>query len=228
MPTRSRHPVLDGWWTGWFGQAGTKTAMGCHIALAGNRLSGFGADSVGVFAIVGLMSVVDRRVAWTKSYVGRHAIRYTGVIKSTETLEGLWFLGPGEMGSWELRFREAAVWQQPASASISDGLTGWLKGDFESARDCFSKAARLESRAEVNLASAALSEYLGETSSAEEQLSVAREHAQRSSSRDLESVRLAIDALNRRVVRRGTSQAFARAEDDDREHQPPRTEDDFL
>ncbi|MFO0951855.1 MAG: hypothetical protein U0835_12030 [Isosphaeraceae bacterium] len=86
----SRFP--SGPWTGFFLQPGLtgRQWMELHLTFRAGTLRGEGRDVVGKFLIVGRYDVSDGKCWWTKRYLGRHDIAYSGYNE-----------GKGVWGMWE-------------------------------------------------------------------------------------------------------------------------------
>ncbi len=87
----SRFP--SGEWTGFFLQPVLpgKHKMELHLSFREGKMTGDGRDWVGTFSIKGRYQVEDGRCWWSKSYVGKHSVAYTGYNEG----KGIW-------GTWEM------------------------------------------------------------------------------------------------------------------------------
>ena len=104
--TDSRFP--SGPWKGFFLQPGSPTRhrMELNLSFRQGNLRGEGRDPVGEFLIQGRYDVADGKCWWTKRYVGRHDISYTGFNEG----KGIW-------GTW--------VWDERRSPSWRGGFHIW-------------------------------------------------------------------------------------------------------
>jgi hypothetical protein len=86
----SRFP--SGPWKGFFLQPGVNGRQWMELILTfrGGMMRGEGRDRIGKFLFVGRYDVTDGKCWWTKRYVGRHDIVYTGYNEG----KGIW-------GTWE-------------------------------------------------------------------------------------------------------------------------------
>ncbi len=109
VETDDRFP--SGPWTGFFLQPGSKERHGMDLRLTFRQatITGEGHDRVGAFLIRGRYQVDDGRCWWTKRYIGRHDISYTGYNEG----RGIW-------GNWEFDARTAPGWR--------GGFTIWPEG----------------------------------------------------------------------------------------------------
>ena len=82
-----------GRWTGFFLQCWVpgRHSMSIDLRFDSGALQGRGADRVGSFTFGGEYNPADGKCRWTKRYVGRHSINYSGVNEG----HGIW-------GVWEL------------------------------------------------------------------------------------------------------------------------------
>jgi hypothetical protein len=80
-------------WTGFFLQYWLPGRHATNLGLSfhDGDLSGSGRDWVGSYTVAGTYDVATGRCAWTKRYLGRHAVSYRGVNDG----RGIW-------GVWEL------------------------------------------------------------------------------------------------------------------------------
>jgi hypothetical protein len=63
--------------------------MDLRLSFSGGRITGDGADSVGLFIIAGHFHQTSGDCAWTKTYVGAHDVFYTG-FRSGRGICGVW------------------------------------------------------------------------------------------------------------------------------------------
>ena len=84
----------SGPWTGYFTylSIGRKHGMDLTLSFDGGRISGDGADAVGLFVIAGSYDDAGGECQWTKTYVGAHDVFYRGFREG----KGIW-------GTWEIR-----------------------------------------------------------------------------------------------------------------------------
>jgi hypothetical protein len=85
----------SGPWTGFFtyrADAG-QHRMDLRLSFSQGRITGDGADSVGLFIIAGHFDETSGDCAWTKTYVGAHDVFYTG-FRSGRGISGVWTI-PG-------------------------------------------------------------------------------------------------------------------------------------
>ena len=83
----------SGPWTGFFlypSEPG-RYQMELRLTFAAGRMSGNGRDCVGEFTVEGVYDDADGKCSFTKRYVGRHAVHYTGFNEG----KGIW-------GTWML------------------------------------------------------------------------------------------------------------------------------
>jgi hypothetical protein len=82
----------SGPWTGFFLEKNSRTDkqwMELDLRFASGKLSGDGRDYIGRFVIQGRYETSDGKCSWTKHYVGKHKIAYTG-FNEGKGIWGLW------------------------------------------------------------------------------------------------------------------------------------------
>jgi hypothetical protein len=79
-PSMSDHQFPFGPWVGFYTDAnGTrKYLMDLVLEFKGGKMTGEGADGIGLFIVSGNYSEETGECAWVKQYVGRHAVDYKG------------------------------------------------------------------------------------------------------------------------------------------------------
>jgi hypothetical protein len=104
--TDSRFP--SGPWKGFFLQPSSSDRhwMELNLSFRQGDLRGEGRDRVGEFLIRGRYDVADGKCWWTKRYIGRHDISYSGFNEG----KGIW-------GTW--------VWNERLSPSWRGGFHIW-------------------------------------------------------------------------------------------------------
>jgi hypothetical protein len=104
----------SGPWVGFYTyQPHDRHRMDLHLVFGGGRMSGDGNDDVGRFLIRGRYDAASRECHWTKSYVGRHDVYYTGYREG----KGIW-------GRWEINaFNHGGFHIWPRAAGEGDGDT---------------------------------------------------------------------------------------------------------
>jgi hypothetical protein len=126
----------SGPWTGYYTYRSVsgKHAMDLTLHFADGRITGDGADVVGLFIIAGHYDATGGECQWTKTYVGAHDVAYTGFregkgIWGTWDIEGrwrggfqIWPLGEGEAEELELEEEEPLelAGQEPSAATPSE------------------------------------------------------------------------------------------------------------
>jgi hypothetical protein len=90
--TDSRFP--SGPWTGFFQQSWLpgRHTTDADLSFEGGRLWGSGRDWVGPYTVEGHYDTADGRCRWTKHYLGKHSVTYSGCNEG----KGIW-------GVWEIR-----------------------------------------------------------------------------------------------------------------------------
>jgi hypothetical protein len=185
--------MVGGSWFGWYVQSGAKVAMACYLEQHRDIVRGWGGDQNGVFGIHGSVSRLDGRVAWIKTYLGRHSIRYSGVLHAVGEMRGLWFISYDLVNAWELRQLNEAPLDDAVRDLVSCGIAAWLSGDYNEAGLSFVKAAGIEKRPELALAAAALLKQSFSIAAAKEQLLFAQDWLKLKATRDADAVSLAIN-----------------------------------
>lgn len=106
----------SGRWTGYFldRRVPGRHQMEVHLSFSDGRIAGEGRDFVGEFVISGRYELSGGTCQWSKTYVGRHVVAYSGFNEG----KGIW-------GTWTVRDRgETAtggfhIW--PEGESAGDG-----------------------------------------------------------------------------------------------------------
>src|SRR6266853_2288120 len=124
--SESRFP--SGPWTGFYTYQSIagKHAMDLTLTFSNGRMTGNGADAVGLFVIDGRYDATGGECDWTKSYRGAHDVAYAGFregkgIWCTWNIRGhcrggfqIWPLGEGEAEEMELEEEEPLQIAVPA------------------------------------------------------------------------------------------------------------------
>jgi len=71
--------------------------MDLILEFNGGKMTGEGADGIGLFVISGTYSEESGECAWVKQYVGRHAVDYQGC-REGKGIWGNWVVGAGKGG----------------------------------------------------------------------------------------------------------------------------------
>jgi hypothetical protein len=80
----------SGPWTGFFLQPATvRRRMQLHLTFRQGALRGDGYDWIGSFTVNGHYDVKDGRCWWTKHYIGRQTVSYSGYNEG----KGIWVCG---------------------------------------------------------------------------------------------------------------------------------------
>jgi hypothetical protein len=89
----SNHQFPSGEWVGFYTYAGhsKKFMMDLVLEFKNGRITGEGADGIGMFIISGNYSEEGGECSWVKQYVGQHAVDYKGYREG----KGIW-------GNWSL------------------------------------------------------------------------------------------------------------------------------
>ncbi|HLW68163.1 MAG TPA: hypothetical protein VKS79_22795 [Gemmataceae bacterium] len=101
LETDPRFP--SGPWTGFFlmphtGSQRHKTDL--QLTFASGTMRGTGRDLVGLFTIDGRYDVADGKCIWTKRYLGKHDVYYTGYNEG----KGIW-------GTWDIPNHLGIPWK---------------------------------------------------------------------------------------------------------------------
>jgi hypothetical protein len=112
----------SGAWTGYFWQRMLpgRNPMKIDLAFRDGQLEAQGSDIVGPFTFSGAYDRTDGACTWTKQYLGKHQVTYTGVTQG----QGIW-------GAWEISilwglYRDRGVfhiWPEGATPSDDVNLT---------------------------------------------------------------------------------------------------------
>jgi hypothetical protein len=83
----------SGPWTGFFWQTmfPGRNPMTLDMVFRDGQLEAQGGDRVGPFTFSGAYDITDGACTWTKQYLGKHQVAYSGVSQ-----------GPGIWGAWEI------------------------------------------------------------------------------------------------------------------------------
>jgi hypothetical protein len=98
LETDPRFP--SGPWTGFFLQKliPGRHLMELHLTFRQGQMTGEGRDRVGKFVMRGRYSVADGRCHWTKRYLGKHDVYYSGYNEG-KGIWGAWQIPAGDDGS---------------------------------------------------------------------------------------------------------------------------------
>jgi hypothetical protein len=103
----------SGPWTGYYlyGDAGPKHTMRLGLMFAPDgRIRGEGIDGVGPFFVIdGLFNRATSEASWTKTYVGRHNVEYSGIYSQRSIC-----------GNWTLKRRTGGFWIWPEALAQSE------------------------------------------------------------------------------------------------------------
>ena len=89
----------SGQWVGFYTYAGRtrKYLMDLVLEFKHGKMTGEGADGIGLFVISGNYSERSGECAWVKQYVGRHSVDYKGY-REGKGIWGTWVVGMGKGG----------------------------------------------------------------------------------------------------------------------------------
>ncbi len=105
----------SGPWTGYYlyGHEGPKHRMSLGLVFTRDgKIRGDGVDDVASFVIDGLFNGATSEASWTKTYAGRHSVRYSGIY-SQRAICGNWTLFRLSGGFW--------IWPEVAGQSEQVG-----------------------------------------------------------------------------------------------------------
>lgn len=99
----SELPFPSGPWTGYYtyqSRSG-KHAMDLTLTFTAGRITGDGADGIGIFIIEGRYEPSGGECHWTKTYVGAHEVGYRG-FREGRGIWGTWEVDRGWRGGFEI------------------------------------------------------------------------------------------------------------------------------
>ena len=103
----------SGQWVGFYTYAkgGERYLMDLILEFRDGRISGEGADGIGLFVISGRYDAQTAECHWTKTYVGRHSVEYFGYREK----KGIW-------GTWTIDWTKGGfhIWPIGESAPIEE------------------------------------------------------------------------------------------------------------
>jgi hypothetical protein len=105
---------LSGEWVGYYTYQTQPTKCPLHQTLefSDGHIRGAGIDNPGHFVIDGSYDEASRAVQWTKTYIGKHDVRYEGAARNGEIM-GSWSLKQNKQGR-EVSLRgEFRIWPLP-------------------------------------------------------------------------------------------------------------------
>lgn len=84
----------SGPWVGFYtySRHSKKYMMDLVLEFKGGKMTGDGADGIGLFVISGHYSVQSGECSWVKQYIGRHAVDYKGY-REGKGIWGNWTVG---------------------------------------------------------------------------------------------------------------------------------------
>lgn len=93
----------SGPWTGfyYYGAGSGKSPMDLRLTFARGRITGDGADPVGLFIIEGSYDEAGGHCSWTKTYVAAHDVAYSGR-RSGKGITGTWTIESLSRGGFEI------------------------------------------------------------------------------------------------------------------------------
>ena len=93
----------SGPWTGYFiyQAVGGKHGMDLTLRFDDGRITGDGADSVGMFIIAGGYDATGGECHWTKTYVGAHDVHYEG-FREGKGIWGTWVIDQKWRGGFQI------------------------------------------------------------------------------------------------------------------------------
>ena len=88
------HQFPSGQWVGYYTYAGRtrKYLLDLVLEFKSGKMTGEGADGIGLFVISGNYSEVSGECFWIKQYIGRHAVEYKGY-REGKGIWGNWVIG---------------------------------------------------------------------------------------------------------------------------------------
>jgi hypothetical protein len=116
----SDHQFPSGQWVGYYTYAGgsRKYLMDLVLEFNSGKMTGEGADGIGLFVISGNYSKESGECSWIKQYVGRHAVEYKGYREG----KGIW-------GNWTVVLGKGGFHIWPSSEG--PGLNGAEESETE-------------------------------------------------------------------------------------------------
>ena len=94
----------SGRWTGFYTYTGgqqRRHRMDLALEFGNGKVTGEGTDDVGPFIIAGRYDPKTGEAHWTKVYVGKHDVFYSG-LRSANGISGDWEIGRGERGGFRI------------------------------------------------------------------------------------------------------------------------------
>ncbi len=79
----------SGRWLGWYRQDGKEHRQEIDLSFDEGSMTGIGHDEIGPFVIAGSYESDELTLHWLKTYVGRHTVIYSGLLRD-----------PGIVGTW--------------------------------------------------------------------------------------------------------------------------------
>jgi hypothetical protein len=132
----SELPFPSGLWTGFYAydHAGGKHGMDLSLEFSHGRITGDGADPVGLFVIEGRYEAADGACSWTKTYVGAHEVFYSG-FRDGKGIWGTWSIERHWRGGfhiWPMDGADAEEWhleaEEPMKIGAPHGTEPWSCG----------------------------------------------------------------------------------------------------
>ena len=95
--------LISGKWTGYYCYTGRarRFRMRLELRFGQGRIVGEGQDSVGRFVIRGRFDIPTRECWWTKGYIGRHEVHYSG-LRAGKAIQGTWSIGQDLTGGFRI------------------------------------------------------------------------------------------------------------------------------
>jgi len=93
----------SGQWFGFYtyGSRPKRYLMDLVLEFHDGKITGEGADGIGLFVITGRYSAASGECSWGKQYVGRHAVDYRG-FREAKGIWGTWTIGASARGGFHI------------------------------------------------------------------------------------------------------------------------------
>ena len=98
------HPdLVSGMWTGFYNYeaGGERHPTDLTLTFVRGIIAGQGQDETGVYGIAGCYDESADELTWTKTYFGRHSVRYRG-FQDRGGIWGTWEIADGPRGGFQM------------------------------------------------------------------------------------------------------------------------------
>lgn len=105
---KSKVGFVSGKWKGFYQYgAGNQDDTEMDVTMIAGTIAGYGTDVVGDFVLQGYYDDLTREISWNKQYVGKHLVKYKGVLVESDQkkiIKGNWQIPDSWGGAFEFTY----------------------------------------------------------------------------------------------------------------------------